>query len=188
MIVELRKPSLADLPSYVAALQRGWSPSNVMSEKARRDALAKIKADPAAFVATLDDPEAQGGDVEQPDGSFAPRLPGHIRWLWDGDFAGMIGFRWQTGTEALPPHVLGHIGYSIVPWRQERGYATRALSLLLPEAAARGLAYVEITTDPDNIPSQKVILANGGRLIERFRKPAAYGEAEGLRWRINLSS
>jgi predicted acetyltransferase len=186
MMLELRKPSLADVPLYVEALERGWSPSNVTSEKARGDTLAKIKTDPAAFVAGLDDPEAKGGDVEQPDGSFVPRLPGFSCIIWDGSFCGVINFRWQAGTEALPPSCLGHIGYSVVPWKQRLGHATRALALILPEAAARGLAYVEITTDPANVASQKVILANGGRLIERFRKPAAYGDAESLRYRIDL--
>ena len=187
MRVELRQPSLADLPSYIDALERGWSPSNVMSEKRRLEALAEIAADPAAFIAGLDDPDAQGHDFEQPDGSFMPRLPGLSRIIWDGTFCGVINFRWQNGTEALPPHVFGHIGYAVVPWKQKRGHATTALALILPEAAARGLAYVEVTTDPANIPSQKVILANGGRLIERFHKPEAHGGTEGLRYQIDLS-
>jgi predicted acetyltransferase len=184
---ELRKPSLADLPAYAAALERGWSPDNVMSEKARHGALTKINADAAGFISSLNDPDAKGGDIEQPDGSFVPRLPGFIYWIWSDDFAGSIGFRWQKGTEALPPSCLGHIGYSIVSWKQRRGHATRALALLLPKAAACGLAYVEITTDPANIASQKVILANGGRLVERFRKTKAHGGTEGLRYRIELS-
>jgi len=54
------------------------------------------------------------------------------------------------------------------------------------KARAHGLPYVELTTNPDNIPSQRVILANGGRLVERFRKAAAYGEDEALRFRIDL--
>ena len=49
-----------------------------------------------------------------------------------------------------------------------------------------GLAYVELTTEPDNVPSQRVILANGGRVLERFRKHEAYGGHEALRWRIDL--
>ena len=93
-----------------------------------------------------------------------------MRWLWDGEFCGQIGFRWQPGTEALPPHCLGHIGYAVVPWKRQRGYATRALALLLPEVRKEGLAYVELTTDPDNLPSQKVITGNGGVLVERFAK------------------
>ena len=71
-------------------------------------------------------------------------------------------------------------------FRGSRGYATQALKLLLPDAKQRGLTYVELTTDPDNIPSQKVITSNGGYLVERFIKSAAYGSKEALRWRIDL--
>ena len=39
---------------------------------------------------------------------------------------------------------------------------------------------------PDNIPSKKVITSNGGNLLERFTKEAAYGGKEALRWRIDL--
>ena len=106
--------------------------------------------------------------------------------MWDDEFCGSIGFRWQPGTSALPPHCLGHIGYSVVPWKQRLGHATRALALLLPEARKEGLDYVELTTDPDNLPSQKVITANGGVFVKRFRKEPAYGEAEALLFRIPL--
>ena len=99
---------------------------------------------------------------------------------------GSIGFRWQRGTEALPPHCLGHIGYAVVPWKQNRGCATSALRQLLPEARAQALAYVEITTDPDNVGSQRVIEANGGVLVERFDKGPAYGHGEGLRYTVAL--
>ena len=61
-----------------------------------------------------------------------------------------------------------------------------ALAQLLPMARAEGLEWVDLTTDPDNIPSQKVITANGGTLIRRFTKAAAYGGAESLLWRITL--
>jgi len=122
-----------------------------------------------------------------PDGSKASRLPGYRRWLWDGEFCGSIGLRWQRGTTDLPPHCLSHIGYAVVPWKQQRGYATLALGQLLPEARAEGLAFVEIATDPTNIASQRVIEANGGVLFERFTKPAQFGGVEGLRYRIALS-
>ena len=106
--------------------------------------------------------------------------------MWDGEFCGTIGFRWQRGMVELPPHCLGHIGYSVVPWKRRRGHATRALGLILPLARAEGLPYVELTTDADNRASRKVIEANGGVLVERFNKLAVYGGAVSLRYRIRL--
>jgi predicted acetyltransferase len=186
MTIDLLAPSLDRLPFYADALRRGWSPDTVRKAAAAAEQLKRITQDPAAFVAGLDDPEARGGPIPMPDGTTVPRLPGFQRWLWDGEFCGSINFRWQPGGASLPPHVLGHIGYAVVPWKQGRGHATRGLALLLPEARARGLPHVELTTNPDNIASQRVILANGGRLVERFRKAAAYGGNEALRFRIDL--
>jgi predicted acetyltransferase len=104
--------------------------------------------------------------------------------MWDGEFCGQIGFRWQPGTAELPPYCLGHIGYAVVPWKRGRGYATKALALLLPQTRLEGLPYVEITTDESNSASRHVIEANGGRLVGRFDKPADYGGAPSLRYRI----
>lgn len=186
MPVEILKPTLSKLAAYADALKRGWSPDNVRGRVAAEEQLVRIAANAESFIASLDDPDAKGPPVTLPDGSTVPRLPGFNRWIWDGEFCGSINFRWQNGTSELPAHVLGHIGYAVVPWKQGRGHATRALQLLLPEARSQGLNYVELTTDPDNIPSQKVITSNGGKLIERFRKAAAYGGKESFRWRIAL--
>lgn len=186
--IKLVKPSLTDLPSYVAALQAGWSPDNVRKNVAAREQLEKIDVDAEDFLSSLDDPNVIGGPIAMPDGSFVPRLPSIVQWISDGDFCGSIGFRWQQGSSALPPHVLGHIGFSVVPWKRGNGYARRALAMLLPQAKQQGLSYVELTTDPDNIASQKTILACHGVLIERFRKAAAYGSAEALRFRIQLDN
>ncbi|WP_429576535.1 GNAT family N-acetyltransferase [Paraburkholderia sp. UCT70] len=119
-------------------------------------------------------------------GSTVACLPSIVRWIWDGDVSGAIGFRWQAGTTELPPNVLGHIGFSFVPWKRGNGYARQALNLMLGEARRQGLSYVELTVDPENIASQRVIAACNGVLIERFRKTAAYGLAESLRDRIEL--
>src|SRR5476649_304237 len=181
--MELVVPSLAHIEGYTDALKRGWSADNIRLEVAAREELAKIATDPAAFVASMDNREAKGGPIVLPDGSKAARLPGFRRWMWDGEFCGSIGFRWQPGTEALPVHSLGHIGYTVVPWKRQRGYATRALARMLAAARRENLAWVELTTDTGNEASQKVILANGGRLIERFRSPS-HGEEERLRFRI----
>jgi predicted acetyltransferase len=184
--VRLIRPSHDALAGFAEACRRGWSRDNVSPEKTAATDLAKIEADPEGFLASMEDVEAKAGPITLPDGTIAQRLPGFYRWLWDGEFAGSLGFRWQPGTSELPPHVLGHMGYSVTPWKQGRGYATEGLRQLLPEARALGLEWVELTTDPGNIPSQRVILNNGGVLVERFRKPEAYGGEEGLRYRIHL--
>jgi predicted acetyltransferase len=178
-------PGLDTLPSYVAALRRGWSADNTRP-RAAADEIARIEADPAGFVAGLDDPSGGGGPVTLPDGSQVPRLPGFRRWIWDGAVAGSIGFRWRPGTTELPEHVLGHIGYAVVPWRRGRGYAKAALARMLDEVRPLGLRHVELTADPDNPASQRVITANGGVLVERFVTAAAYGCRESLRFRIDL--
>jgi predicted acetyltransferase len=164
------------------------APDNLRGAETAREELRRIGDNPAELVALLNDPEAKGDPVTLPDGSVVPRLPGFRRWLWDGAFCGSIGFRWQPGTPDLPPHVLGHIGYAVVPWKRGRGYAKRALALLLAEIGAIGLPFVELITDPENLASQAVILANGGHLVERFREPPAYGAKEALRFRIALGS
>jgi predicted acetyltransferase len=155
-------------------------------DAAAREELAQIAEDPARFVASLDNRSGKGPPITLPDGSKVPRLPGFRRWMWDGEFCGSIGFRWQPGTSSLPSYCLGHIGYSVVPWKRQRGYATRALALLLAEARQEGLDHVELTADPGNLASHKVITANGGVLVERFKADAAYGGKDELRFRIAL--
>ncbi len=183
--MDLVWPAAQYLPGYVHALQQGWSPDNLRPQAAL-DELARIAEDPDRFLSEQVDREAKGPSITLPDGSTVPRLPGYSRWMWDGEFCGLIGFRWQPGTSELPPYCLGHVGYSVVPWKRQRGYARRALQLLLPHAGEEGLAYIDLTTVSDNIASRRVIEANGGKLLERFHKPAAYGGAASLRFRIFL--
>jgi predicted acetyltransferase len=182
----LIQPDSTCLTEYIAALQDGWSPSEMLPALATQQ-LEKIAKDPGGFLHSLDDPALIGTPFPLPDGSTVPRLPGFWRWLWDGEFCGSVQLRWQPGTSSLPPYCMGHIGYSVVPWKRRRGYATRALGLLLPAARAQGLDYVELSTDPDNIASRKVILANGGELVERFIRPKSFGGGE-ARFRIMLAA
>jgi predicted acetyltransferase len=185
--MELVRPAHEHLPGYVAALKRGWSADTIRGAAAAAEELERIAADADAFLAAMDDPEARGPLVTLPDGSRVPRIPGLRRWMWSEDgFAGSINLRWMPEGAPLPPHVLGHIGYAVVPWQQRRGHATRGLALILPLARAQGQRFVELTTDTDNLPSQRVITANGGVLVGAFDKGAAYGHKQGLRFRIEL--
>jgi RimJ/RimL family protein N-acetyltransferase len=184
--LQLVRPAAVHLASYRAALALGWSPDSQRGGEAARDELERLERDPHAYLERMFDRSAGGPPVMLPDGSVVERIPGYRHWLWDGEFCGVIGFRYQPGTTELPPHVLGHVGYSVVPWKRRRGYATRALALLLSGLGGEGLPWVELTTDPDNSASRRVIEANGGVLVETFTKPAAYGGTPGLRYRIAL--
>jgi len=179
-------PAAEHLPSYVAALEAGWSADTARAAVAAAEELERIRQGPEQFLAGLVDREARGEPVRLPDGSSVPRIPGVLRWMWDGEFCGSIGFRWQPGTEALPPTCMGHIGYAVVPWKQGRGYARQALAATLPLALAEGLRYVELTTNAGNTASQRVIEACGGVLHERFEKPPQQGGGPALRYRIAL--
>jgi len=189
----LHTPTQARLPAYAAALQRGWMPDNVRGLLANQESLAHIARDPTGFLALTDNRQGGGPPVTLADGSQATRLPSLQRWVWDAQdegpegFVGLINLRWNHGHAPLPPHVLGHVGYSLVPWQRQRGHATRALALLLSLARTLGMDHVELSTDPDNIASQKVITANGGVLLGAFDKGPVYGHSTGLRYRIALT-
>lgn len=184
--MDLVWPAIAYLASYVDALNRGWSPDNTRGDVAREEELRRIGDDPQVYVASLVDREARGAPLAMPDGTFVPRLPSYRRWMWDGEVCGSIGFRWQPGTEDLPPSTLGHIGYSVVPWKRGCGYATQALRLILDEARSEGLRYVRLTTEPQNLASRRVIEKNGGIVEEEFVAPPMYGSKRALRYRIDL--
>jgi predicted acetyltransferase len=92
---------------------------------------------------------------------------------------------WQPGTDALPPHTLGPIGYAVVPWKRGKGYASKALQHMLEKAREVGLRRVEITADRDNLASRRVIEKNGGRYVEEFVNEI-YGPEIHLRYVVPL--
>ena len=153
-------PHVHCITAFADALRRGWVPYGPDVSAAW---LLAIAADPAAWLVAYLDPN---GTVPLPDGRVVPKLPSREWWLWDGDFAGVILLRRQAGTEALPPFVNGHVFYSVVPWRQNRGYATDALRHLLPFARESGLRWLDVGCSADNPASSSVILKNGGRLFD----------------------
>ncbi|WP_112661659.1 GNAT family N-acetyltransferase [Microvirga flavescens] len=158
-IISLIRPNIEGLPAYEDALRRGWSPNTTRNVSGEQIALLdKLRHAPARFLyETYESPT-----IRMPDGSEMERLPAHDFWISDGEFCGRLNFRFLRGTEELPPHVSGHIGYSVVPWKRRLGCATQALRLVLPVARSEGLSRVLVTCDDDNVGSQKVILANGG--------------------------
>jgi predicted acetyltransferase len=174
--ITLVPPSRAWLGEFEHALAVGWSPNT--EQDISREQLCELRRDPEAYLDTL----LHGTSIRLPDGSLVPRLPSCEFWIVDGAFCGRIGLRFQRGTDALPPHALGHIGYAVVPWKRGRGYATQALRHILPHARAQGLGRVQITCDDDNEASRRVILANGGVADGRTPHPTRPGHFKLSYW------
>ncbi len=189
-IVSLHAPGRDVLPAYAHALEVGWSP-NTMRNVAPEQ-LAAIAADPDGFIAGLNN---RGGKIRLHDGSEVARLPDMIRWIIADDrperpFVGSINLRWQEDEAGkpvteLPAHVLGHVGYTILPNHAGNGYASAALAAVLAEARTIGLPFVKITCDANNTASRRIIQKNGGRFIENF-VALFYGPGERLMYRIDL--
>ncbi|TNF27519.1 MAG: GNAT family N-acetyltransferase [Deltaproteobacteria bacterium] len=96
-----------------------------------------------------------------------PDLPeGYVNettfWIIEnGEYAGRISVRHRL-TPKLETYG-GHIGYIIRPKFRKRGLATKALTEILKYTKEElRITKVLLTTDEDNVASQKVITANGG--------------------------
>ena len=145
---------------------------------AAQEELQQIETDPMAFLAASEDRDAMGPMVKLPDGSMVKAF----RAFGDGcgTQSSVEAFpRWQPARRASTP-LPRALGYAVVPWMQRQGIATQALRCLLPEAWAIGLRFVEITTDLDNVASQRVVEANGGVLVEEFISRPSSARSRGL--------
>jgi predicted acetyltransferase len=183
--VELVRPAGQYLPSYLDAIDRMTKVDEPFFKMYVRE-LEEIHQDPERFLFLMDDFEAQRPPVILPNGTVIPRIPSITRWMWDGEICGSTQLRWLPGTTDLPPYCLGHISYAVFPWKRQLGMASKALELLLPYARELRLNFVEIVADVENVPSQKVILRNGGVLIEEFSKPLPSSGGQAYRYRIQL--
>lgn len=95
-------------------------------------------------------------------------VPSTLYWYVAGEhYLGTLVLRHELTPELYAEG--GHIGYHVVaPWRRQ-GHATRMLAAGLGKAADAGLTRVLLTVAPDNEPSIRVIVANGGVQDETLR-------------------
>jgi RimJ/RimL family protein N-acetyltransferase len=91
-----------------------------------------------------------------------------------GLLIGNVGFHGQPGEhvfDARWPNVV-ELGYDIVEGFRRRGYASRAIELLLGWARARGGSQVVLSIALDNLASQRTADKLGFALIEEYEHDA----------------
>jgi len=130
------------------------------------------------------------------DGLDAPHVIRHLRraaaQLRAADCAGS----WMIvdGTEAVGlcsykappgPARMVEIGYGVAAERRGRGYATRAVALVVDKARADpAIETLTAETAPDNLASQRVLARNGFRQVG-WRTDADEGDL--ILWRIDVA-
>ena len=159
----LIEPNLLNLDGFEQALMRGWShdPRRQHDKSFIEAELVTLRRDRLAFLARIISDKAVATTVSNREPQYLIVRP---FWIWDGSFCGYITLRYLTGTTQLPLHVPGHVGYSVVPWKHGRGYATQALRLLLPIAKDVGFTIIGVVCNEDNLASKRVIEKAGGVL------------------------
>ena len=62
----------------------------------------------------------------------------------------------------------GQLHVGIVPWHRGKGYGATMLNLALSRCRDMGLDKIQMTTRKDNHGASKIIIRNGGVLLEEF--------------------
>lgn len=96
------------------------------------------------------------------------------------------GVELRVGRDARHERVTGHVGYFVTPEARGRGYAARAVRLLLPLARAHGLDPLWILCEPRNRASRRTCERAGAALADVVRLPDGVGGARRFRLRYRL--
>jgi predicted acetyltransferase len=103
--------------------------------------------------------------VRADDAPEPPRVPQTTYWATlDAKVVGHIGLRHRLNDELA--EFGGHVGYDVRPSSRGHGIAKEMLRQVLQTPKAREIGRLLLTCAPDNLASNRVIVANGG-VLER---------------------
>lgn len=163
--LELRRPAIALLPSYGELVAE----EKALGERIWDDDEPKATESGADYVARL----VRAEHDPAPD-----RVPTSIHWVTlDGVVVGRIKLRHRLTADL--EELGGHVGYEVRPSFRRRGIATQMLRRLVATPEASAIGRLLLTCAPDNVGSNKTILANGGVLartawVERWKRLTNY--------------
>jgi predicted acetyltransferase len=167
---ELVEPTTRLRQSFVEAILEFQQDRDFPAPWFVRDVEPEALVDPAAFAAYVERVRSEREEATARAIGFVPMT---TLWWVEGDrMLGRVGIRHRL-TEALKL-AGGHIGYDVRPSARGRGHATSILAAALPVAASLGISEALLTCDETNVASQKVIEANGGRLIDILQGKLRY--------------
>lgn len=164
-MLELQRPS----PELVASYLDSVAEMRSLGEKIWDGMTPRASESPADFVQRLLRAE------HSPEPGFVPES---VYWaVLDGVVVGRIALRHYLN--ASLEEFGGHVGYEVRPSVRRRGIATEMLRQLLRTLKARELGRLLLTCAPDNIASNRTIVANGGVLsrtafVERVQRQTNY--------------
>ena len=187
MPIELVKPCMAILPSYLEALDEG-AYCNMALGAFADESMEEISNDPDEYIRRINDESPRR--VALPDGSEYTVAEHALLWLVDGErYLGSVSLRFSGDREVIEEFG-GHIGVAIRPGLLNRGYGVRAAALAWQLAGAyfleRGINPIFVSCNPNNSASKRLIEHNGGKLVKE--KSDAFGTGPSLIFFIDLTA
>lgn len=163
--LHLERPSLRRFDSYRTMLGE----MQALGETIWEGFLPQAGQSPNSFVS-----EALKGEKHPKPGLVCES----IYWaVHDDEVVGRISFRHELNNDLRVYG--GHIGYEVRPSTRRRGVAREMLRQILTLPKVKRCGRVLLTCAPDNVPSQKTIVSNGGVLagsafVERIQRQTQY--------------
>jgi predicted acetyltransferase len=185
MPIELVRPSITFLPSYLEALYEGTFCNMALGNFAD-ESPEEIQKAPDDYIRRISDESPRV--VTMPDGSEFTVAEHSLLWLVDGErYLGSVSLRFSGDREVIEEFG-GHIGVAIRPALLNVGYGVKAAALAWklagPYFKERGIQSIFVSCNPTNSASRRLIEHNGGKLVKE--KSDAFGTGPSLIFVIDL--